>query len=227
MKLAEQLANAAPLALRGILDCINVGGECGIEEGLEYESAQFGLMFATEDMREGTTRVPRTPQAGVRRPLSAVALPRLRLRVAGRRRRASHRRRLARRRLDRAIDAGLLVLAGLFTRSLSNISREDLGIDVDSIVTFGITAQLSSYDQAELLVLYDRIEQTLAAQPGVRGVGTTAIPLFYDFSLGGNIAIEGIDPGPDADTYSARTAVGSGYFDALDVPLMKRAPVHG
>ncbi|MGJ7901331.1 enoyl-CoA hydratase/isomerase family protein [Lysobacter sp. 1R34A] len=54
-KLAEQLAAAAPLALRGVLDCIAVGGECGIEEGLEYETAQFGLMFATDDMREGTT----------------------------------------------------------------------------------------------------------------------------------------------------------------------------
>jgi enoyl-CoA hydratase len=54
MALADQLANAAPLALRGILDCIAVGGECGIEEGLEYESAQFGLMFAPQDMREGT-----------------------------------------------------------------------------------------------------------------------------------------------------------------------------
>ena len=113
----------------------------------------------------------------------------------------------------------LLVLAGLFTKSLSNISREDLGIDVDSIVNFGITAQLSSYDQQELLVLYDRIEQTLAAQPGVTGVGTTAIPLFYDFSLGGNVQIEGIEPAPGADTYSAATAVGSGYFDALDIPL--------
>ncbi|WP_296252387.1 enoyl-CoA hydratase-related protein [uncultured Stenotrophomonas sp.] len=54
-KLAEQLANAAPLALRGILDAINVGGECAIEEGLEYESAQFGLVFSTDDMREGTS----------------------------------------------------------------------------------------------------------------------------------------------------------------------------
>lgn len=54
MAFAEQLTNAAPLALRGMLDCINVGGECGIEEGLEYESAQFGLMFSTQDMREGT-----------------------------------------------------------------------------------------------------------------------------------------------------------------------------
>lgn len=51
---AEQLARAAPLALRGNLDVIHVGGECAIEEGLQYESAQFGLMFATEDMREGT-----------------------------------------------------------------------------------------------------------------------------------------------------------------------------
>ncbi|AXK72006.1 enoyl-CoA hydratase [Lysobacter sp. TY2-98] len=55
MAVAQQLASSAPLALRGALDCINVGGECGIEEGLEYEAAQFGLMFATQDMREGTT----------------------------------------------------------------------------------------------------------------------------------------------------------------------------
>jgi enoyl-CoA hydratase len=54
MKLAAQLAASAPLALRGVIDCVNVGGECGIEEGLEYETAQFGLMFSTDDMREGT-----------------------------------------------------------------------------------------------------------------------------------------------------------------------------
>ena len=54
MKLATQLAAAAPLALRGILDCINVGADCALEEALEYESAQFGLVFSTDDMREGT-----------------------------------------------------------------------------------------------------------------------------------------------------------------------------
>ena len=115
----------------------------------------------------------------------------------------------------------LLVLAGLFTRSLMNIGREDLGIDADSLVNFGITAQLSSYDQDELLILYDRIEETLAAQPGVTGVGTTAIPLFYDFSLGGNVAIEGMEaPAPGADAYAAATAVSTGYFAALDVSLL-------
>ncbi len=64
MKLAAQLAGSAPLALRGLLDCVNVGGECGIDDGLEYEAAQFGLVFSTEDMREGTSAFleKRTPQ---------------------------------------------------------------------------------------------------------------------------------------------------------------------
>ncbi|MFT4197111.1 MAG: enoyl-CoA hydratase-related protein [Pseudoxanthomonas sp.] len=52
--LAAQLAKAAPQALRGILDCVVHGGECGLEEGLQFESAQFALLFASEDMREGT-----------------------------------------------------------------------------------------------------------------------------------------------------------------------------
>lgn len=54
MKLAAQLAAAAPLALRGILDCVNVGADCALEEAMEYEAAQFGLVFSTDDMREGT-----------------------------------------------------------------------------------------------------------------------------------------------------------------------------
>ncbi len=55
LRVATQLANAAPLALRGILDAINIGSECSIGEALEYESAQFGLVFSTDDMREGTS----------------------------------------------------------------------------------------------------------------------------------------------------------------------------
>ena len=52
---ASRPDDLAVVALRGILDCVNVGGECAIEEGLAYESTQFGLMFSTDDMREGTS----------------------------------------------------------------------------------------------------------------------------------------------------------------------------
>ena len=52
--LADQLAAAAPQALRGILDAILIGGECGIDAGLDYETQAFAVCASTNDMREGT-----------------------------------------------------------------------------------------------------------------------------------------------------------------------------
>jgi enoyl-CoA hydratase len=52
--LAEQLASAAPQALRGILDAVIIGGECGLQQGLDYETQAFAVCTSTEDMREGT-----------------------------------------------------------------------------------------------------------------------------------------------------------------------------
>jgi predicted permease len=114
----------------------------------------------------------------------------------------------------------LLVLAGLFTRSLMNVSRQDLGVDVDSIVSFSITPHLNAYDPPRLASLYDRLEESLAAQPGVRGVATTAIPLFYDFSLSNAFSVEGFDADLSVDTSAAWSVIGAGYFDALGVPLL-------
>lgn len=52
--LAGQLAALAPLALRGVLDAVVIGGEAPLETGLEFESNAFGMAFSTDDMREGT-----------------------------------------------------------------------------------------------------------------------------------------------------------------------------
>ena len=54
-KLAEQLAAAAPQAMRGILDAILIAGEAGLETGLEFETQAFAIAFSTEDMKEGTS----------------------------------------------------------------------------------------------------------------------------------------------------------------------------
>ena len=53
-KLAEHIAGLAPLALRGVLDCVRYGAEAPLDAGLDYESQSFGLLFASEDMRAGT-----------------------------------------------------------------------------------------------------------------------------------------------------------------------------
>ena len=53
-KLAEHIAGLAPLALRGVLDCVRYGAESPLDAGLDYESQSFGLLFASDDMRAGT-----------------------------------------------------------------------------------------------------------------------------------------------------------------------------
>jgi enoyl-CoA hydratase len=55
MKLAQQLAQAAPQALRGVLDAVLLGGETALDSGLDYETQAFALAFSSEDMREGTS----------------------------------------------------------------------------------------------------------------------------------------------------------------------------
>ena len=53
-RIAERLADAAPQALRGVLDCIVLGADAPLASGLEFETQAFAVCFATEDMREGT-----------------------------------------------------------------------------------------------------------------------------------------------------------------------------
>jgi enoyl-CoA hydratase len=53
-RLAGQLAASAPHAMRGILDAVLIGGEAGLDVGLEFESRAFAVCASSEDMREGT-----------------------------------------------------------------------------------------------------------------------------------------------------------------------------
>jgi enoyl-CoA hydratase len=44
----------APFGVAAILDAVNTGLECGLEESLRYEAAAFAGLAASEDALEGT-----------------------------------------------------------------------------------------------------------------------------------------------------------------------------
>jgi len=54
-KLAETLAAKAPVAVRYILDAVANGLDMSFAEAEDHEATLFGLVFATDDMREGTS----------------------------------------------------------------------------------------------------------------------------------------------------------------------------
>jgi putative ABC transport system permease protein len=114
----------------------------------------------------------------------------------------------------------LLVLAGLFTRSLLNVTRVNLGIEVDSLVAFSVAPRANGYSAERTVGLFQRIEEELAAQPGVTRVGSAAIPLLSGGGSGNSVNIEGREFRPDANTLARRNEVSPSFFDALSIPLV-------
>ncbi len=119
-----------------------------------------------------------------------------------------------------ALSTALLVSAGLFLKSLVNVSRVDLGIRIDSMVTFSVTPLRVGYDTLRAKLLYARIEDEMRAQPGVTAVTSSMVPLLSGDSWGNNVLVQGFECLPDTDCNSRYTAIGAGYFTTLGVPLL-------
>jgi predicted permease len=114
----------------------------------------------------------------------------------------------------------LLVLAGLFTLSLANVAREDLGIEVDTLVSFSVSPSLNGYDSERVDDVYRRIEEQLTAQPGVDSVGSADMPLLANASFGFPMSATGFEGGDGADNNARANFVGPGFFETVSIPLL-------
>jgi predicted permease len=119
-----------------------------------------------------------------------------------------------------ALSMALLIAAGLFIRSLMNVSRVDLGIDVDNVVTFGVSPHLNGYDLPRAHAFFERLEDEMAAVPGVTGVAVSMVPLLSGSNWGSSVQVQGFASGPDTDTHSFFNNIGPGFFRTLGIPLM-------
>jgi predicted permease len=119
-----------------------------------------------------------------------------------------------------AISMALLVCAGLFTKSLVNVSRVELGIEVDHLATFGVSPELNGYSAERSKQLFERLEDELSAQPGVTQVAASMVPALGGSNWGSGVSVEGFQAGPDTDTHSMFNQVGPEYFRTMGVRLL-------
>jgi predicted permease len=119
-----------------------------------------------------------------------------------------------------ALSMALLVSAGLFIRSLNNVSRVDLGLKVDDMVTFGVSPELNAYTPQRSLVLFERLEEELASIPGVTGVTASLVPILSGSNWGNSVVVQGFKSGPDIDDGSRYNRIGPGYFRTMGTPLI-------
>jgi predicted permease len=114
----------------------------------------------------------------------------------------------------------LLIGAGLFTKSLLNVARVDLGINVDNLITFGVSPELNGYTPERSKVFFARLEEQLAALPGVNGVSSSLVPALANSNWGSDVAVEGFKAGPDTDANARFNEVGPAYFRTMGVPML-------
>jgi predicted permease len=119
-----------------------------------------------------------------------------------------------------ALSMALLMCAGLFVKSLMNVSRVDLGLKIDNVVTFGVSPSLNGYEPARSKAFFERAEQEVGTIPGVTGVATARVPLLAGNNWGNDVSVEGFERGPDTDAGSRYNEINPGYFRTLGVPLM-------
>jgi predicted permease len=119
-----------------------------------------------------------------------------------------------------ALSMALLIAAGLFVKSLINVSRVDLGINIDNVITFSISPELSGYEPARSRTLFERAEEELATIPGVTSVSAALVAVLAGNSWGTDVAVQGFETGPDIDSNSRYNEVAPAYLRTLGMPLI-------
>jgi predicted permease len=68
--------------------------------------------------------------------------------------------------------------------------------------------------------LFERVEEEMAALPGVTSVATAMVPVLAGNNWSNSLAVEGFEAGPDTDVNASFNAVGPGFLRTMGIPLM-------
>jgi predicted permease len=117
-----------------------------------------------------------------------------------------------------AVSLMLLVAAGLFTRSLVNLSKVDLGFPTENLILFGLSPDLNGYKPADVRAIADRTVAELRALPGVTGAAISEVPLLGGSRWSTNITVEGYTPGKD-EPNPWLASIGPGLFSTVGIRL--------
>ena len=116
-----------------------------------------------------------------------------------------------------AVSLALLVGAGLFLKTLSNLRGVDVGFNPEQVLLFQMDSTRSGYDPQESVALYARVRDGVRGLPGVRSVTVAQTALLGGWVSMGTVHVEGsTDPGRATHVLN----VAPGFFDTMEIPLL-------
>jgi predicted permease len=118
-----------------------------------------------------------------------------------------------------ALSLVLLISAGLFSRTLTQLDAVDAGFDQRGLLLFRIDATSAGYPIDRVVALQDQIRERLAALPGVRDVTYTRVPLLARVRQNKSFVLP--DTAPAAVRPPVNTnPVAPNFFAAMALPIL-------
>jgi predicted permease len=115
----------------------------------------------------------------------------------------------------------LLIVAGLFTRSLARAQRMDLGFNPAHVLNVSMDPHEAGYDEAQGREFYKNLLMRVRALPGVQSASLAFTFPTSQFSDFGAVYVEGHAPRPgEAPPTIAVNPVSPGYFTTMEIPLL-------
>jgi predicted permease len=114
----------------------------------------------------------------------------------------------------------LLIGAGLFLRTLSNLRDLGPGFNPERLVGFNVDPSLTGYSDARTKLFYQRLTDNLRATPGVSSVGLAALRILSGNDWSSSLTVEGYAAKPGQSPQPFMNSVSPDYFATMGVPIV-------
>ncbi len=116
----------------------------------------------------------------------------------------------------------LLIIAGLFARSLGKAQKTSLGFEADHVVNFTMDPVEIGFNQQQTRDFYKNLLAGISSLPGVVSASTaTATPMGY-YNTNDTLTIEGYQPPPGQPLPGAMyNTISADYFRTMQVPMLR------
>jgi predicted permease len=115
----------------------------------------------------------------------------------------------------------LLIVAGLFVRSLRNVQHADLGFDPGQVMNFTMDVQHAGFDEAQGREFYNQLLERTHSLPGVESASLAqAVAMGLYEKCGGGIKIPGYQERPGQPAYANCNQVSPDYLKVLRLPIV-------
>jgi macrolide transport system ATP-binding/permease protein len=110
----------------------------------------------------------------------------------------------------------ILVAAGLFGRTLSNLASIQLGFNRENLLTFQLNARQAGHDDPEIVAFYNDLRTRFGAIPGVLTASLSNHAVLGMGTSGTGVRVSGSEP---QDT--SILTVGAGFLSTMQIPILR------